>query len=218
MSKIENELGIPEDDFHRAGLIDRLQQYLEADPGAWHMRYNLGLALLQEQRPDEALQQFQQVLKEAPKHLESLINIGGIHLSRGEPDLALKAFTNALSVWDVPVVRANLGVAYLQLGLITEAEREFRRALEANPQMAEAWCNLGSLLLQTDRLEESLEASRKAIELVPEFAMAHNNLAVALMELDQGDQAREHAARARELGYPVHDKLLERLGLLEQTT
>ena len=212
-SKIENELGIPEDETQRAGLIDRLQQYVEAEPKAWHVRYNLALALSQEGRLDEALAQFREVLAVSPKHLETMINIGGIHLSRGEGDMALKVFTSALQVWDLPVVRANLGMAYLQLGHLDEAERAFNAALEANPNMVETWGNLGALLLQSGRLEDSVRVGLKAVELNPRFAMAHNNLAVAFLELGRDEEAKTAAAKALELGYPVHPELLKQLGL-----
>jgi tetratricopeptide (TPR) repeat protein len=213
MSKIETPSGIPEDELLREGLIDRLSQYLAAEPGAWHVRYNLGVALVHENRPDEALEQFRLVLQDAPKHMQSLVNIGGIYLSRGDAGEALKAFTSALMVWDVPVVRANLAVAYLQLDRLDEAERELRRALEMDPKMADAWTNLGSLLLRRESFEESARASRQALELNPGFAMAANNLALALLALERVDEAREQAASAKQLGYPVHPDLLASLGL-----
>lgn len=213
MSKIETESGIPEDGFLREGLIDRLQQYVEADPKAWHIRYNLAVALMHDGRHDEALDHFRQVLQVSPKHMESLVNLGGIHLSRGEADEALKAFTSALEVHDHPLVRANLAVAYLQKSRLEEAEAHLRKALEQEDQMPDAWANLGSCLLQMDRLEESLEPGRKALEIRPDFAVAHNNLAVALTELGREDEAREHARQAVAHGYPVHQGLLARLGL-----
>lgn len=213
MSKIEDPSGIPQDDLEREGLIDRLSQYLSVQPDAWHMRYNLGLALAHHGRQEEALQQFHEVLKYAPRHMESLVNIGGIHLARGEAPEAMAAFTKALVVWDVPVVRANLAVAYLQLDRLEEAVRELKRALEMNPEMPHVWTNLGSAYLRQGLLTESEEASRKALDIQPDFAMAHNNLAVVLLEQGRQEEAREHAARARELDYPVHPELLDSLGL-----
>lgn len=213
MAKIDNPSGIPDEGLLREGLIDRLTQYVNADPTAWNIRYNLGVALAHEGRLDEALEHFRLVLQDSPKHMETLINIGGIHLSRGDAGEALKAFTSALSVWDVPLVRANLAVAYLQLEQLDNAERELRKALAMNPNMPDALTNLGSLLLRQERYEESAQASRQALELSPEFAMAANNLALALLALEQVDEARQQAARAKELGYPVHPELLASLGL-----
>ena len=213
MNKIDTNSGIPQDDLQREGLIDRLTQYLEADPKAWHMRYNLALALTHEGRLDEALAQFKQVLAVSPKHMESLINMGGIHLSRNQPDLALKAFTKALGVWDTPLVRANLAVAYMQLGQLEEAERHLRQVIAAKSDMPDAWANLGSCLLQQGRLEESIQAGQQAVKLMDTFAVAHNNLAAALWELGRIDEAKVHAQRALELEYPVHEKLLTNLGI-----
>jgi len=213
MSVIETNSGVPDDEFLREGLIDRLQQYLAAEPGAWHVRYNLAVALMHSGQVDQALEHFRQVLQYAPKHMESLVNIGGIHLSRGEADQALRAFTSALSVWDVPLVRANLAVAYIQLGQFDEAERHLREALKQNPHLPDALTNLGSVLLRAERFAESAEMSRRAIALSPEFAMAHNNLALALLALGQEGEARGHVAEARRLGYPVHPELLSGLGL-----
>ncbi len=213
MSKIETPSGIPEDELLSDGLIDRLTQYLEAQPDAWHMRYNLGVAYMHTGRVDEAVQAFLEVLAQAPKHMESLINLGGIYLSRGDSGEALKAFTKALSVHDFPLVRANLAVAYMQLGHNKEAEAQLREALAKEQAMPDAWANLGSLLLQTDRLEESVEASNKALEIRPDFAIAHNNLAVAYLDLDQAEKAKEHAELAQKYGYPVHEDLLARLGI-----
>lgn len=213
MAIIDNNSGVPEDEFLREGLIDRLQQYIEAEPGAWHVRYNLAVALTHAGELDLALEHFRQVLQYAPKHMESLVNIGGIHLSRGEADQALRAFTTALSVWDVPLVRANLAVAYIQLGQMAEAERHLRQALEMDPRLPDALTNLGSVLLRQERYEESAEFSRRAVESNADFAMAHNNLALALLALDQEDEARGHLAEAKRLGYPVHPELLAGLGL-----
>jgi tetratricopeptide (TPR) repeat protein len=205
--------GIPEDEFLREGYIDRLAQYVAAEPGAWHLRYNLAVALIHHGRLDEALEHFDLVLLETPKHMESLVNIGGIHLSRGQADLAMKAFTKALSVWDTPLVRANLAVAYMQLGQTQEAVKQLERALAQDSRMPDAWTNLGSALLQLDRLEESAAASRKALELRSDFAMAHNNLGLALLALEQVDQAKEHITEAIKLGYPVHPQLIAQLEL-----
>lgn len=213
MAKIETPSGIPEDDFMREGLIDRLSQYIQAEPEAWHVRYNLGVALSQDGRLDEALEHFMIVVQQSPRHVESLVNMGGIYLARKEADLALKAYTKALAVWDAPIVRANMAMAYIQLGLEEEAERELKRALEVAPEMPDAWCNLGSLYLRRGLLEESVKASQKAVEIYPEFGMAHNNLAVAFLELKRLDQAKEHAQKALDLKFPIHDTILKSLGM-----
>lgn len=213
MSKIEDPSGVPQDDFMREGLIDRLSQYLAAEPGAWHVRYNLGVALVHDGRVDEALEQFRLVLQDSPKHLETMVNIGGIHLSRGEADEAVAVMTKALSVWDVPVVHANLAVAYLQKERLPDAVRHLERALELNPHLPDVLTNLGSAHIRLGNLDVAEQVSRKALEMDPRFAMAHNNLAVILTETGREQEAVQHAAQARDMGYKVHPELLAKLGL-----
>ena len=145
MSKIENPSGIPEDDFLREGLVDRLTQYLEAEPGAWHVRYNLGVALMQQGDVDEALAQFRQVMAESPKHMESMVNVAAIHLGKGQPEEALRVLSAALKVWDIPMVRANLGVAYLQMERLEEAAYHLKEALNGAPNMPDALTNLSTV-------------------------------------------------------------------------
>lgn len=213
MSKIETTSGVPEDEFMREGLIDRLSQYVEVEPGAWHVRYNLAVALLHDERIDEALDQFNQVLAYAPKHMESLVNIGGIHLSRGDAGEALKVFTKAVAVWDVPVVRANLAVAYLQLDKLEEAVAQLKLVLEVSPDKPDVLTNLGSAYIRLGKMDEAEEVCRRALELAPDFAMAHNNMAVVLDDRGDTASAAEYASQARDLGYPVHPDLLAKLGL-----
>ncbi|MCB2187393.1 MAG: tetratricopeptide repeat protein [Deltaproteobacteria bacterium] len=213
MSKIDNTSGIPEDELMREGLIDRLSQYLEAEPGAWHVRYNLGVALAHVGRYDEALEHFRQVLTHSPKHLESLVNIGGIHLARGEADQAMAAFTKAMSVYDTPLLRANLAVAYMQKDRLEEAEQQLLLALEANPKMPDALTNLSLVLLKQGKAEDAVAAARAALAVRDDFAMAYNNLAAALLELGRRDEAKEAAAKAVALEYPVHEEMLQELGL-----
>lgn len=213
MNKIDNPSGIPEDDFLREGLVDRLRQYLAAEPGAWHVRYNLGVALMQDGRVDEALQEFRQVMAESPKHMESMINIAAIYLGKGQPEEALKVLTNALKVWDIPLVRANLGVAYLQMDRLDEAAEQLKIALNSAPNMPDALTNLSTIFLRQDNLDKAAQAAREALKLNDNFAMAHNNLAVILSEQGDSEQARFHALRAQELGYALHPELAERLNL-----
>lgn len=213
MAKIETPSGIPEDDFLREGLIDRLQQFVDADPGAWHIRYNLGVALAHDGDIDQAIEQFKLVLQDAPKHLESMLNLGGLYLAKGMADMAMRTFTSALTVWDLPAVRANLAVAYMQLDKLDDAERELRRALAENSKMPDAWTNLSTVLVRRGQYAEAADAATKALEINDDFAMAHNNQAVALLEMGCEQEAKRAAMRARELRYPVHPDVLARLGL-----
>ncbi len=69
----------------------------------------------------------------------------------------------------------------------------FRRLVEANPQMVDAWENLGEALQKTGRQEEALAAFKQA--MTTSGGAAHIAIATGtlLLEMKRYDEAREHA-------------------------
>jgi TolB-like protein/Flp pilus assembly protein TadD len=103
-------------------------------------------------------------------------------LANGYSRIAM--FTSIPSLEIIPQMRAaaskalelddTLGEAHLDLARAygyewnwTDAEREYRRALELSPSSATVHHHYGYFLLQTGRLEEALAESRIALELDP---------------------------------------------------
>lgn len=71
-----------------------------------------------------------------------------------------------------------------------------RRALELNPQLAEAQINLGVALHETGRDEEAISAYRKAIEQDEKLANAHANIGAAMESLGRHEEAVAALERA----------------------
>jgi tetratricopeptide (TPR) repeat protein len=83
-----------------------------------------------------------------------------------------------------------------QLGRLAEAESLYRKALNQQPEQAEALHWLGAILCQTDRLDEGLFYLQKAIVLIPNDANCQNSLGVALMQKNLLEQAAYHLRQA----------------------
>lgn len=83
----------------------------------------------------------------------------------------------------------NLGIKCVNNGLWPEAETAFRKALELNPDYAQACSNLGFVLKQTHRLEEAEVYLRKAIGLNPKLIASYNNLSLILMNTNRPEEA-----------------------------
>ena len=64
----------------------------------------------------------------------------------------------------------------IQRGDLKEARRQIRKALNQNPNSAEAYNTLGYILQGLERVEEAIAAYQKAITLKPDYAIAYNNL------------------------------------------
>ncbi|MDH4369867.1 MAG: tetratricopeptide repeat protein [Nitrospira sp.] len=63
------------------------------------------------------------------------------------------------------------GVAHAQQGHWDVAEGYFRKALEADPKLAEAQFNLGLALSKQDKHDEATAAFKKAAEMAPDNTM-----------------------------------------------
>jgi type IV pilus assembly protein PilF len=87
-------------------------------------------------------------------------------------------------------IRYNLGLQAQQSGNIQEALSEFQRAVETDPDNADAQNALGILLhLSFRRHAEAIEHYNKALEVRPTFSEARTNLANVYLDQGQYDQA-----------------------------
>jgi tetratricopeptide (TPR) repeat protein len=83
----------------------------------------------------------------------------------------------------------NLGSALRSKGRLNEAVECYNRALQINPDYAEAHNNLGSILRVQGRLDEAISHFCQAIEINSNFAEAYNNLANTLQAQGKLDEA-----------------------------
>lgn len=101
----------------------------------------------------------------------------------------------------------HLAEAHVSLAAIIEAydwnwaaaEREYKRALELNPNLAAANLWYGMFLRDQGRVDEGLPLLRKAAQLTPVSEMASMNLAYAFMEKGNYSSALDQAELVAEL-------------------
>ena len=96
-------------------------------------------------------------------------------------------------------VHATMGLLYSQRGMPEDAAKEFRRAIELQPDHAEAMNNLGNVLLQLGKTDEALAQYRKAFQIRPTYADALNNLGLALLQQGKLSEATGHFLAALDL-------------------
>ena len=110
----------------------------------------------------------------------------------------------------------NLGYVLAAQGRTTEAIEHYQKALEIDPDCAEADNNLATVFLNQERLDEALGYYRQALATDPNFAEAHNNLGILLTEQGQITEAIEHYQKAIELN-PNRAEFYNNLGNLLAT-
>lgn len=194
---------------------------LARNSGAWLAHYNLGVVLEHEGRLEEAIPEYRATLRLNPGHWSARANLATALMQTGRPAEAVAEYEAALRTHrNFPSAENDLGLALERLpGEEAEAEAHLRRAIELNPDYADAYDNLGILLLRGGRRSEAIPEFARAIQRSPQVPEYHYELANALSD-EPGrlsDAAREYR-RAIELdpGYvEAHGNLavaLARLG------
>jgi protein O-GlcNAc transferase len=119
----------------------------------------------------------------------------------GDRVAAAEALRQAIAIQPgVAAWHCDLAVLCQTTGQIDEAAASYRRAVECDSGLRQAWYNLGCLLNEQDREAEALECFQQAVRLAPDHAAAHHNLAQSLFNLGNTDEAIAHYRRAVALG------------------
>jgi tetratricopeptide (TPR) repeat protein len=107
----------------------------------------------------------------------------------------------------------NLGVAYYQLGQLTDARNCFLAAVHIDPLNGISRYNLGCTLEELGELDEAVDHLRRAARAMPAHADVHFNLALAYEK--RGERRAAHEQWALYLRYapngPWADQARERL-------
>ena len=88
-----------------------------------------------------------------------------------------------------PNIPNILGEVYSSLGNHKNAIASYNRAIEVEPNYAEAYNNLGVTLNKLGRNEEAITSLNRAIDLWPNYAEAYNNLGKVLIDFGEYKEA-----------------------------
>ena len=102
------------------------------------------------------------------------------------------------------------------LGKLKEAELSTRKAIELNPNFANAHSNLGNIMRDLGKSKDAEISYRKAIELNPNFAEAHYNLGNIMRDLEKLQNAEISYRKAIEIK-PNFAEAHSNLGSILQT-
>ena len=176
------------------------QDNVTKNPRAWLAHNNLGIALLDAGRIQEAIGCFEHAARIKPHYAQAHYNLGNALSRAGNPEQAIEQYEHALRI-DPNLAEAhdNWGLALVRLGRSSEAIAHWEQALRIKPHDAEAYNNLGAILLQTGRTLEAVEHFKQAVQSKSEFVDAHFNLGNALLQADNPVEAIEHYQQALQL-------------------
>jgi predicted O-linked N-acetylglucosamine transferase (SPINDLY family) len=186
---------------HKNGNSDSaehlLRQALLVDRQSVAARYSLGNLLVAQQRPDEALACFDDLIAVKPDFADA-------HMNRGNVLLGLGRFTEAIASYDTAVTicpqhvdaLTNKGHALHELGKFTEAIVCYNDVLTVKPAHVPAIANRGAALKDLRRAEEAIADFDRALAIAPDLTIAWMNRGWTLLDLRQLSEALESFDRA----------------------
>jgi tetratricopeptide (TPR) repeat protein len=97
----------------------------------------------------------------------------------------------------------HLGTIAYQTGRYVDAEADFRKGLEADPEAYAPLVNLGGVLINLGKWDDALEYNRRAVVKSPNDALANSQLGMAYFYSGQLDLAEKYLTAAKQID-PAH--------------
>lgn len=181
----------PSDELRRAtqaqvdGDLDRAvagyRAILEQHPGDRAARNNLGLALLQQGRPADALAVLDALGPVESLSSTALTNRANAHLATGDADSAVRLLERAVTLDPASAAWTSLGKARLVAGDVPGAVAALRTAVGRFPGRTDAWRLLGACAAAAGEQPLAIEAFRVVLEQDPDDAAAWRQLSCLLL-------------------------------------
>jgi tetratricopeptide (TPR) repeat protein len=161
--------------------------------GNYIAEFNLGSALAQKNKLDDARDHFSAAIKIKPDYAEAHDDLGVVLQMQGKPEAAETEFASALH-FNPKLARArnNLGLNLQTRGKTAEALIQFQQGLQLEPINPELHNNLAKTLAAQGKPAEAKAELAQALRLKSDYADAHCNLAKLLLLDGNATEAASH--------------------------
>ncbi len=166
---------------------------------------NLGNALLDEGKVDEAIVHFENARQIKPDDPKAAFNLGNALIQKGRLNDGIENLAQALQFKpDYVEAHINLASALLKVNRVDDAIDHYQKALQIEPGQATAWNDLGYALLQKGKVNEAISCLQKSTQLDSKQPVTWNNLGNAVIQQGNVDGAIAdyHTALELKTDYP----------------
>jgi len=172
---------------------------LDVTENNYVIHYNLGTVLVSQQKFDQARHHFEEAIKIAPRFTEAIGNLGALFMEQRQLDEAIYNFHRVIQLsekYPDPTAYNNLGMALQLQGKPQEAIENYTKALDIDPDSANANYNMAMTLRSQGKFDRALDYYRRAMELSPDNAEVYYNIGVTLSMKQEYDDATAHYLKA----------------------
>lgn len=185
-----------------------LREAARLEPAWDRPAFELGQIYFKRHDCDSALVWYSRVPPNRPDGPVASFATGVCHLARNDNARADAAFSGLLdrtrkpgekdSLPELPEIRNDLGVARLRMGKWTEAETEFARASELDPEEVDYWFNLAISKIVGKEASAAVAPLEQARKIGPDDKGARGLLIVTLESLGRKPEAATIRAESAE--------------------
>jgi tetratricopeptide (TPR) repeat protein len=180
---------------------------------------NVGVALEQKGKLNEALAEYRAAEQLAPELYHIHNNLGNLLDNLGHPNKALTEYREAVLLNpNLPFLHNGAGMVLAELGRFDEAMSQFKEAARLDPTYPWAHLEIGKLRLKQGRDAEAIDAFREALRIDPNnFQIlaytAHVLAANENPQIRDGQTALVLAVKAKVLTGDAQPFVLDALGM-----
>ncbi len=204
-------------DYYQAGEFDKatphLEAVLETHESFADVHNMLGVIHYEAGRPSKARESLETALRINPTYTEAALNLAVVYNELGRYDEAKAVYAQAQGQRDptgiekldsfvrgkIANMHAELGDAYVAVGLLDHATKEYGKALRICPTFVDIRTRLGTTLRDLGRLDEALDELIAVRGSAPAFLQGRIQLGVTLWRAERIQEARaewEHVQAA----------------------
>jgi tetratricopeptide (TPR) repeat protein len=172
---------------------------LKLNPQSALSHFNLGNALFELKRHEEALASYDRAIAIQPDFAQALSNRGNALFELKRYEEALASYDRAIAIQpDFAQALSNRGNALFELKRHEEALASYDRAIAIQPDFAQAHHGRATVLgtFELKRYEEALASYDRALAIRPDFAEAYHGRGTVLRTLGQIEEARHVLEKA----------------------
>ena len=210
---IGDDLKIVALDYGLLGDLDDAAKYLEVankmDPHSPEILYFLGRVRYQQNRLDDAVSAFRAVVSIDPEHAKAADNLGLALEGKGNRESAEQAYRNAIEIEDK--INSGYERPWLNLGRLLREANDLkdaipvlRKAVEVNPNSADALLELGKAELSASDLQQARKHLERSIELSSNSIPAHYSLARVYKKIGEEGLAAKEFSLTQKLTQSSH--------------
>jgi tetratricopeptide (TPR) repeat protein len=169
------------------------QDAVAKSPGKARPYNGLGLALVLQDRLEEAKRNFQHAITLEPRGGPPYLNLGYVYRMQGNWDKAIEFYEMSIPLNPklVPEIYNSLGFAYLAQGKMKESKEYLRRSVEMRPHSPAPYYNFGLFFEKEGNIDQAISCQEKANRLDPDYGLPYEALSRLYSRKGWRDKSQE---------------------------